>query len=119
MVNFVGQEHHGAYQQHHKEMDKKKISIAVGFEFEYNGQRHEHTFWSISDLQNYFRWESERAQLVGYDKAVIIGNNRSTKGVLKLIAMDAEGTRKKEVPFATYIEMVKFIEQKKIRIGKY
>ena len=91
------------------------ISIAIGFEFEYNGRRHEHIFWSLSDLHNYFRWEPSRALLVGYENAIsVTDNNRSTNGVLKLIAMDANGTRKKEMQFATYSEMLNFIGDKKI-----
>jgi hypothetical protein len=99
--------------------NKKIVSIAIGFEFQYGGRTYEHVFWSLSDLQNYFRWEPGRAQLVDGNYEPTVSNNRSTNGLLKLIALDASGARKKEKIFATYGEMVNFIGQKKIRIGRY
>lgn len=95
------------------------VSIAIAFEFLYGGRTYEHVFWSLSDLQNYFRWEPGRAQLVDGNIEPVVSGNRSSNGLLKLIALDANGARKKEKVFGSYREMANFIEEKKIRIGTY
>ena len=90
------------------------ISVAIGIEFEYHGRRHEHIFWSISDLHNYFRWEPDRARLVGFVETGATNTSLSRSGSLKLIATNGQVI--KEKLFATYKEIVDFIELKGIVI---
>jgi hypothetical protein len=97
-----------------------KISVAIGFEFEYAGKKYEHTFWSLPDLDNYFRWEPGRGSLVGYGEIVNKENQpegRSSSGLLRLIVVNQTGTRIKQKEFFTYKAMVDFITDHKIEIA--
>jgi hypothetical protein len=93
------------------------ISVAIGFEFEYAGKKYEHLFWSLPDLDNYFRWEPGRGHLVvgcGARGAVEQFESRSKNGKLRLIAVNEIGERLKQTEFSTYQEMIDFIYEKKI-----
>ncbi|MCA6372190.1 MAG: hypothetical protein IM631_12495 [Cytophagales bacterium] len=97
-----------------------KISVAIGFEFEYAGKKYEHTFWSLPDLDNYFRWEPGRGSLVGYGETINAENQpkgRSSRGLLRLIVVNQAGARIKQKEFYTYQSMVAFITDQKIIVA--
>lgn len=92
------------------------ISVAIGFEFEYSGKKYEHLFWSLPDLDNYFRWEPGRGHLVGFGVSGAVSEleSRSKNGILRLIAVNEIGERLKQTEFSTYQKMIHFIDEKKI-----
>ena len=96
-----------------------KNSVAIGFEFEYFGKKYEHTFWSLPDLDNYFRWEPARGSLVGYGEINTENEieGRSSNGLLRLIVVNQTGARIKQKEFSTYQAMVDFIANHKIIVA--
>jgi hypothetical protein len=91
-------------------------SVALIVDFLYGERRHEHLFWSFSDMENYFRWEPGRGVRVGFGTNGATGKEDKTVQ-LKLIILDAEQTRIKEKVFDTYGELVDFVNEHSIKIG--
>lgn len=93
-------------------------SILIAFEFDYNGKRYEHQFWSKESLENYFRWEPGRGEMVGYNTDQVGKDQQtvSSKAGLRLVALRG-GVEVKEVKFNLYSELTHYLQDKNIVLG--
>jgi hypothetical protein len=93
-------------------------SILIALEFDYNGKKYDHQFWSIESLENYFRWEPGRGEMVGYKKDEGRKDQEPIRGraLLRLVAL-REGVEVKDVKFNQYSELILYLVEKKIVLG--
>lgn len=78
----------------------------------YNAKPYEHVFYSLQDLENYFRWEPERGDLVGYFKTSSASTNpapRSRDAKIYARLLDDKGKLLDQITTGYHSELVAWL----------